>query len=256
MWKLIIALLVLVPHSYALQCKISTSCDPGWLNVIQLSGITDAHAGKAGVYAYAVCCNDDPNSLSTECEDTDNSKTLAKLSDNNNAHVERGTLSNYDIKACMKSQNRKLSLRYASSCVDTEACAFSMSDTTNAHIATCGYYAANVCIATLETLSPPSGAPPPGGAGGPTLEGIPHEDEQGIDLLRLPSRANQTLPKTRLEEMRQFLLMPLQPLGVPLWMPLTLALAFAFGTYKTQRRIMKKLKKMEESTSKKKRAIK
>jgi hypothetical protein len=99
-------------------------------------------------YANLVCCTGDAT-LANTCSGT--FQTFLKLSSTTNAHVERGTQSNYANSACLSLSTGTVSVGYqASNCTgfDTTILSMSTSAVTNSHVGDPSTYTTKVCGST------------------------------------------------------------------------------------------------------------
>ena len=128
-------------------CGISVgSC--GGTTVFAISAASGGHAELPGRgnYNYYVCCSGIAG-LGTSC--TGNYATVLKLSGTTNAHVEKGTLTNYGNSVCLSvPTGSTIVCNYASHCSNLGpdyTCLASISGDTNAHVGNCSAYAIKVC---------------------------------------------------------------------------------------------------------------
>ncbi|MBN2459309.1 fibronectin type III domain-containing protein [Candidatus Woesearchaeota archaeon] len=151
-----------------LQCVFvqDTTCPAGTAKLIGLKndsgGYINAHAQNKTIetYPYSLCCNSTNASItiSTDCPGDD---TVIRLSNQTNAHVELGNLSNYSYTACIGSDWKKANCEYpTSSCAENYACIMSIASSegdnqTNAHVGACLTYDQKVCCA-LTNFAPPA----------------------------------------------------------------------------------------------------
>jgi len=132
-------------YNYAdLSCSMTTSCD--YTDIFHMSNETNAHAelNNNSNYAYEVCCYDPSGfSLGTSC--SGDYETLLHLSNQTNAHAEQNNESNYSFNVCINSNSSGLNCSYEPSCSEYDTCVASISSSTNAHVARCGYYDTQIC---------------------------------------------------------------------------------------------------------------
>ena len=132
-------------YNYAdLSCSMTTSCD--YTDIFHMSNETNAHAelNNNSNYAYEVCCYDPSGfSLGTSC--SGDYETLLHLSNQTNAHAEQNNESNYSFNVCINSDSSGLNCSYEPSCSEYDTCVASISSSTNAHVARCGYYDTQIC---------------------------------------------------------------------------------------------------------------
>ncbi|GEM_PF-3841583 len=146
----------------ALSCAIrSPDCNiwDGETDVMHIS-LYGGHAELPSQtnYNQKVCCSRlDGGVLDTTCDET----TLAKLSAETNAHVEKSTLTNYLFNACMSASDTKTVVcGYAANCAAAGymTCLFTMSSDTNAMVSDClpeTSFATAVCCSTTDGAAAP-----------------------------------------------------------------------------------------------------
>ncbi len=115
------------------NCNVRfNNCNAGEQAIFSISDATNAHAAQdPSYYNYKVCCSvSNYQTFGNSC-----STGLFTLSDIINAHVSKNDYSN---KICLVSQGENgVSCDIKSSCGSGEYCVVSVSDTTNAHVASC-----------------------------------------------------------------------------------------------------------------------
>ena len=128
-------------------CAITTgSCDD--TTVFGMSATSGGHAELPGQgnYNNYVCCSGVAG-LGTSC--TGNYATVLKLSSLTNAHVEKGTLTNYEKPVCLSVSSGTVTCKYVaddcSTLVGDYTCLASISGETSAHVGNCSAYATKVC---------------------------------------------------------------------------------------------------------------
>jgi len=129
-----------------ITCSVKGSCVAGEVDLLQMSGTSNAHASIDGTYSNHVCCSG-PVDLSNSCS---GGVVILRLSSTNNAHVEQNTFSNYPQSACLYSSQTPL-VSYGASCPIGYACVASISAATNAHIGNCSSYPTKVCVSCVGT---------------------------------------------------------------------------------------------------------
>jgi len=129
-----------------LSCSIADTCSN--VTVLKMFNTTNSHAllpssTVSSTADYFLCCSGDPT-LSNNC--LGNFATVLRLSNIDNAHVQKNTYSYYDYKACLSSSLRQLNCIYGTSCDEsTYECLASISSSDNAHIGDCDAYSTKVC---------------------------------------------------------------------------------------------------------------
>jgi len=136
-----------------LECEVVSSCPNVSLLLLEndSGGFDNAHAEipSYGSYANSLCCNSSYN-LTSDC---DGGFVFLNLSNETNAHVQDPLDSGvgYDFGGCVFSNASITSCRLAASCLSYEACLVSVSDSTNAHVSSCGVYSFAVCCFVGES---------------------------------------------------------------------------------------------------------
>ena len=106
--------------------------------VMRLSNYTNAHAEQVDQlsvdYPWTLCCYDLNNV--TNLKNTTGT-TILKLSDNTNAHAEQADQSNYNYPIKLGAENYTVQVDYDTTCPQDYVCAITLSDYTNAHVASC-----------------------------------------------------------------------------------------------------------------------
>ncbi len=123
-----------------LSCSITTTCNSPSVIIMRLASTSNSHAEMPTQtnYANLVCCSG-PSGLGNSCGGGAHS-VAANLSALTNAHAEQGTLSNYSNQICFSVPNGSTTVIYTttSSCTGYDTTLFSMSSSTNAHVASPG----------------------------------------------------------------------------------------------------------------------
>ncbi|HII72776.1 TPA: LamG domain-containing protein, partial [Candidatus Woesearchaeota archaeon] len=154
-----------------LYCEVTTSCS--YTDVFHMNKTFNSHAElrNQSDYGYSVCCHEiSGQALDANCSGS-NSLEIIKLSNLSNAHVENGTLSNYQHSVCL---NTSGDYDVTCSWVDTANCELSGYDTcmasvsvtesgstyTNLHVGDCytDPYDYKICCGT-SGVSQPTAAP-------------------------------------------------------------------------------------------------
>lgn len=134
-------------------CGLKTSCSSGETEVLQLSGLENAHAALPGQkYAQKVCCNASGDTLTTT-----SGALLVALSDTTNAHLAAASETGFSTSALLnatKNNIRCTTMQQSCTAAGFDTCALSLSALTNAHAGTCGTYAYNVCCSTVNPTNP------------------------------------------------------------------------------------------------------
>ena len=147
-----------------LQCFFiqSKTCPVGSARLIGLendthNGYNNSHVqnNSFNTYNYSICCNNTNASITINSTCPGNA-TVIKLNSSTNAHVEIGNNSNYSISVCLGSSWKRVFCNYpTTSCSSGYTCIMSMAgsegtNSSNAHVAGCGYYSQNVCCALVN----------------------------------------------------------------------------------------------------------
>lgn len=156
MFALFILALLPFVSSASLSCTLTTpaACNgPSDLIVMYLENETDgtsnAHAENVSSASYdnVVCCTPTGDTLSLSCSD----QIFGHLSNVTNAHFEQNNESTYDVDQCMSASTEHIVCEYSTSgCGAYDTCLFSYAssystNSTNAHVASCGEYVSEVC---------------------------------------------------------------------------------------------------------------
>ncbi len=123
-----------------LSCIVrQSSCVGNEVPVIRMSNHSDAHAEQVNGtdYTYIVCCNDTDNRNTL----TNSSGTVvANLSSSTDAHTEIPGTSDYSYPVYLGADPDNVTCSYdyvSGNCAENSTCLFTMSGTTDAHIADC-----------------------------------------------------------------------------------------------------------------------
>ena len=128
------------------SCDVKASCGAGEVELLRMSGTTNAHASRGNpMYGYKLCCGGLAN-LGKQC--SGNHATVLTLSGTDNAHV--ASDGSYSTKVCLSlsNQNGAVNCTYGTSCQTDYECLATISGSTNAHVAACGGtypYGTKVC---------------------------------------------------------------------------------------------------------------
>ena len=152
-----VMLILTVTAAADLSCSVTTSCSD--TDILHLSNYTNAHAELTNEtdYSYKVCCEDTGTqsvSLSSSCSGTN----FLDLSSSTDAHVEKTSESAYSVDACIYSPDATFTCGYQdSNCNGWDTCLATISDDTDAHIASCESdpYTTRVCCNMTYTNDPP-----------------------------------------------------------------------------------------------------
>ncbi len=144
---LFLAIALLLPYSFA-----ATTCSDPTQTLFRISSPTNAHAevyNGAGGYTEEICYDAIFGQVYSGASPHFGNLVL-KASSATNAHVEQSTLSNYSTLI----QYGDLACTFGASCnaAADEVCIATISDTTNAHVATCvgSPYAIKICCSSVE----------------------------------------------------------------------------------------------------------
>lgn len=158
MKRLILTLLILaaIPLVYGdLTCSIeaSSSCSSGTRYIgleNDTGGSTNAHAQNASIatYAHSVCCESSTGTLDASC--TAGGATMAKLSSEDNAHLQGPNQTGYSVDVCISHSTTDLSCESINgTCGSGQECVMSLSGTDDAHAGACGDYDISICCEEL-----------------------------------------------------------------------------------------------------------
>lgn len=121
-----------------LTCDVKTSCDEGEVELLSMSGTTNAHAASIGTYPYRVCCGGLPERyMDNDC--SANYDTILALSGIDNAHVATEVGGAYSTEVCLSLSHEDgvVNCMYGTTCETDYECLATISGSTNAHIADC-----------------------------------------------------------------------------------------------------------------------
>jgi len=143
---LLVAFILILPLGFSADCQITESCTDTC--AFSIFPLTDSHVGTCDYYSTKVCCDElyDATLRPFVCEG--NEGILLRQFEIDDSHVEAPDGSLYSEVLCSKACNCTLK----PSCEGEEFCMVSMSDSTDAHVGSCGYYDEDLCC---ECLSPP-----------------------------------------------------------------------------------------------------
>lgn len=160
----IILIILVLPLINSITCSIvlNSSCtnDEQFLFFKNdTSGYNNAHGALINIsstYPYVLCCNsDDLNQTINNSCDNDFSEIFLRLSNTTNAHVQLPSINTYLFETCIAIPKFNINFNYNTSCTESETCLFSISNTTNAHIANCSHYTTQVCLDATFNNTPP-----------------------------------------------------------------------------------------------------
>ena len=146
------SILVFANSIYALDCSVSTTCNPDDI-VLRMFSDTNSNAALYSYtnYPYAVCCSGTSGTRTCNQVNGISINNVLRISADSNAHVQKNTITPTSYSdVCFDD----LVCGYASDCsadLGSEfKCLASISSDTNAHIAKCDSYSTNVCCTTLN----------------------------------------------------------------------------------------------------------
>ncbi|MEM5801141.1 MAG: NosD domain-containing protein [Candidatus Aenigmatarchaeota archaeon] len=138
------SILLFIPIVFSISCVLrSNSCNSGEFCLFSRYQQDNSHVGNCSAYSLLTCCSDpylEKVEIKSSCGLGENG--TISMFNYTNAHAEIYTAGNYDYKVCV-SCPWFCSLR--TSCLPDEYNLASLNASTNAHIASPGYYGLQVC---------------------------------------------------------------------------------------------------------------
>ncbi|MBU5688612.1 MAG: right-handed parallel beta-helix repeat-containing protein, partial [Candidatus Aenigmarchaeota archaeon] len=146
------SILLFIPIVFSISCVLrSNSCNSGEFCLFSRYQQDNSHVGNCSAYSLLTCCSDpylEKVEIKSSCGLGENG--TISMFNYTNAHAEIYTAGNYDYKVCV-SCPWFCSLR--TSCLPDEYNLASLNASTNAHIASPGYYGLQVCC-KREDIAP------------------------------------------------------------------------------------------------------